>query len=69
MYKMTKVNSSAIAEVGYDKTTGTLKIVFNNGSEYEYADFEEARYKEMLKAPSIGRYYNMNIRASYSVKR
>lgn len=62
MYKMTKVKSSAIAEVGYDKETGTLKIVFNSGLEYEYPDFEEEKYKEMLKAPSIGKYYNKHIR-------
>jgi hypothetical protein len=69
MYKMTKVNSSAIAEIGYDKDTGTLKITFNSGLEYEYPNFEEAQYKEFLHAPSIGKYYNKNIRSSFSIKR
>lgn len=68
MYKMTKVNSSAISEIGYDRAKGTLKIVFNSGSEYEYIGVSEAEYKDFVSAPSVGRYYNMKIRSNYTAK-
>lgn len=68
MYKMTKVNSSAISEIGYDRTKGTLRIVFNSGSKYDYIGVSEAEYKNFVSAPSIGRYYNMKIRSNYTAK-
>lgn len=68
MYKMVKVDSSAISEVGYNEDDNTLKIVFNNGAEYEYLDIPKTQYKEFVKAPSIGRYYNKNIKLKFNVK-
>ena len=68
MYKMVKVDSSAISEVGYNKDDNTLKIVFNSGAEYEYLDIPESQYKEFVKAPSIGKYYNTKIRLNFKAK-
>lgn len=68
MYKMVKVNSSAIAEIGYDRIKETLKVVFNSGSEYEYTGVSEAEYKNFVGAPSVGRYYNMKIRSRYTTR-
>lgn len=68
MYKMTKVKSSAISEIGYDRIHGALKIVFNSGSEYEYVGVSESEYKDFISASSVGKYYNKKIRSNYSIK-
>jgi hypothetical protein len=49
----TKVSSSNVAEVGYDR--GRLRIFFNNGWGYEY-DVPSSWYVEMINAPSKGQY-------------
>ena len=62
MYKFTNVNSSAISKVGYDKENERLTVVFNHGAEYEYSHIPEQEYKNLVSAPSVGRYYNQHIR-------
>jgi hypothetical protein len=59
--KMTKVDSSVIAEVGYKD--GFLHLRFVNGKLYQYENIPADIY-EMLttKTTSIGRFYNNVIR-------
>lgn len=60
---MQKVNSSTIAEVGYD--LGMLVIKFKNGGKYAFNDVPEKTYKELLSAPSKGKYFAANIRNKF----
>lgn len=58
----TSVESSAIAEVGYDATTNTLEILFKSGHVYQYFDVPQTTHDEFMAAPSIGQYYTSYIR-------
>jgi hypothetical protein len=59
------VNSSNVAEIGYDPSSMTLEIAFNNGNVYQYFDVPEAVYDELMRAESIGKFLNANIKDNY----
>ena len=58
-----KVNSSAIRAVDYDGST--LTVEFHTGRTYDHPDVPYSVYLELMNAPSIGAYYNKNIRGKY----
>lgn len=60
------VQSSMIASCGYDSTTSTLEVEFNNGPVWQYYDVPENVYYELLNASSIGKYFHANIKGQYS---
>lgn len=66
MFETVKVNSSAITEVSYDKETCILRIQFARGAEYDYPSVPEQEYKNLISAPSAGKYFNTNIK-KYSI--
>jgi hypothetical protein len=43
----------------------TLEIAFNNGNVYQYFDVPEAVYDELMRAESIGKFLNANIKDNY----
>lgn len=58
---MTRVQSSAIREIGYDTDTDTLYIEFNKQKQYpvyEYSPVSAHTAGRMFKAKSIGSYYH-----------
>lgn len=62
--KMIPVDSSAIAEIGYED--GTLAIRFRSRRElYSFPNVPEQIFKDFLQAPSKGKFYNENIRDIY----
>jgi len=64
------VDSSNIALVGYDATRTVLEVTFHGGSVYEYYDVPSHVHRELLSAPSKGKYFHQFIReASYRYKR
>ena len=58
------VSSSSIAEVGYDQSTSTLGVRFQNGSEYQYFGVPESEFEALRSAGSIGTYLNTRIKAA-----
>jgi hypothetical protein len=54
--KLTKVDSSMVYAVGYDRESKTLEVVFKRGGIWEYEDVPEKEYRAMMKARSIGSY-------------
>jgi len=63
------VSSSNVASVGYDSATQTLEVEFLKGQTYQYFDVPEALFREMLAAPSVGSYFNQNIKGSFRYAR
>jgi hypothetical protein len=63
------VSSSVIASIGYAIRTRTLEIEFLSGRIYQYFDVERATYDALLKAPSIGTFFNAHIKDEYSFVR
>jgi hypothetical protein len=63
---MHMVESSNIAELGYDCLSKRLYVRFKNGTMYFYENVPESVYKCLDSAPSIGGYFSANIRYNYS---
>lgn len=59
------VDSSNIADVGYDETTMTLEVGFHNGTAYQYFDVPQSVYQEFMSADSKGTFLNTNIKGNY----
>ena len=59
------VDSSNIAEVGYEDTTMVLEILFHNGNIYQYFDVPQSVYEEFMSADSKGKFLNANIKNNY----
>ncbi|MEZ0611687.1 KTSC domain-containing protein [Fibrella sp. WM1] len=61
------VDSSNLASVGYDGRT--LEVEFLNGSVYQYSGVPDEVYEALMSADSHGKYFNANIRTSYSYRK
>jgi hypothetical protein len=59
------VSSSNIASVGYDNASEILEIEFKNGAIYHYFNVPEIIHEQLMGAPSLGSFFNANIRNVY----
>jgi hypothetical protein len=59
------VSSSTIASIGYDREEYLLEIEFVNESVYRYRLVPESVYRDLMGAPSQGRFFNQKIRDVY----
>lgn len=59
---MQPVDSSNLAAVGYNSSSQTLRIRFNDGSLYEYSGVPEHVHNGLLSAPSKGRYFDQQVK-------
>ena len=63
----TPVSSSNIASVGYDESSERLEIEFlKTGQVYEYYNVPSFVYEGLVNAPSVGAYFNAEIKGSYA---
>ena len=54
-FEMIPVESSQIAEVGFNSATGKGRILFSkNGSLYEYDGCTQEEFQQIVNAPSVG---------------
>lgn len=67
--KRTKVESSNVASVGYDQLDGILEIEFNSGAIYQYENVPVRVYEVMMKADSVGKYFNAHIKSKYNYRK
>lgn len=65
MMDMTSVDSSNVSAVGYDDSSSTLQVEFNNGATYQYFDVPERIYLCLRDAGSVGGYLAANIKGVY----
>lgn len=56
------VVSSNISSVGYDPQKSTLEIEFLNRSIYRYYNVPQSEYQGLMRAPSLGHYFDANIK-------
>jgi hypothetical protein len=63
------VSSSNLASVGYNPGTETLEVEFKNGHIYEYYNLPQVMFDQLMQAPSIGKFFNANIRNAYACSR
>ena len=57
-----------IAAIGYDKAEQEMDVEFTNGITYRYFNIPNKVYKELMKAPCLHRYMNLNIKSVYPYK-
>jgi len=59
--------SSLVAAVEYEPFEEVLQITFASGRQYEYYDVPLEEVVGLVKADSVGRYFNENIKNHYTV--
>ena len=63
------VNSSNVAEIGYDEDTQTLEVLFKNERVYQYFAVPSHVAGELMNAGSHGQYINQHIKGLYRYSR
>lgn len=63
------VVSSNLHSVGYDESSQTLEVEFNDGNIYQYFDVPVSEHIELMHSGSIGSYFSANIRTAYRYAR
>lgn len=63
---MVHVSSTAIEEVAYDPAQRHLTIRFVHGGRYTYLDVPPHVARDLIAAPSHGRYFHDHIRDRYA---
>ena len=56
-----KITSSNIKSVGFDASSKTMEVVFQNGGHYQYRNVTSAQHTALLKADSAGSWLAENI--------
>lgn len=56
------VSSSNLASIGYDYSSSTLEVEFNNGGIYQYFNVPSSVYEGLMNASSHGQYFDQNIK-------
>ena len=64
-----QVASSNVASIGYDSTTQTLEVEFQNGWVYQYYGVPEFLHQQIMQAPSKGKFLNQYIKNGYPYSR
>ena len=59
------VESSNLAEVGYDSDLETLEVQFKSGGIYQYFNVPAFMYERLMSADSLGRFFNAEIKGHY----
>jgi KTSC domain-containing protein len=63
--KITPVESSTLASVGYDESSDLLQLEFRSRAIYRYFEVPTAVHEALLAATSKGSYFNQAIRGRY----
>ncbi|MDR2428698.1 MAG: KTSC domain-containing protein [Candidatus Margulisbacteria bacterium] len=63
--EMITVNSSNVAEIGYDGTNQILYVRFTNNTLYIYKGVPVGEFDGLKSAPSIGSYLHKNIKSLF----
>lgn len=64
-----RVDSSAISSMGYDARSSTLEVEFRSGAVYDYHGVPPKVWKDLLGAPSKGRFFSRSLRGRYPFTR
>ena len=62
------VSSRNIRSIGYEHSTSTLEVEFNNGRVYQYFSVSENIFNSLLSASSKGQYLAANIVSIFRYK-
>jgi KTSC domain len=60
-----RVKSSELRSIGYDESASLLEAEFQSGEIYQYFNVPAELVLQLLKADSVGRYFNARIRSKF----
>lgn len=60
------VESTTVGAAAHDAQTAVLELQFRNGAVYQYFLVPRPVYRDLLRAPSKGRYFHQNLRVPSS---
>ncbi len=63
------VQSSTIAEIGYDHDTLVLEIKFLKGGIYRYADVDFGTFNSLMSAKSQGKFFLEFVKGKFAATR
>ena len=63
--RMTRIDSTAIARIGYDPAKQILRLQYTNDRIYDYFDVPPGIYRQLLSAESAGEFVNLEIKPNY----
>jgi hypothetical protein len=63
------VTSTSIASVGYDIDAETLEAEFVGSDIYQYYGVPQEVHEELMRADSVGTFFNAHVRNNYSYAR
>jgi hypothetical protein len=66
---VTAVESTILMAVAYDSSSRVLHLQFRNRAIYHYFGVPPATYQDLMAAPSMGSYFNRNIRGRFPYQR
>jgi hypothetical protein len=66
---LVKVKSSNLAAIGYDRATKTLRILFAEGSAYDYRAVPASVYKSLMAAESKGSFFQQHVVGRYQFEK
>lgn len=66
---MIPVQSSNVLAVGYDDGTHSLVVRFKANTVYVYQDVPVEKFDALLKAESVGKFINSNIKGTYPFRK
>jgi hypothetical protein len=64
-----RVQSSNLKSVGYDAESKTLEVEFHDGGVYQYFNVPAVVHRDLLHAPSIGKYFAFFIKDAYRYRK
>ena len=60
-----KFQSSALVRIDYDDEAKTVLFTFTDGRNYAIENFEQIEVERWANAPSVGGYWNANLKGKY----
>ncbi|HVT12752.1 MAG TPA: KTSC domain-containing protein [Fimbriimonadaceae bacterium] len=63
------VSSSLVVSAGYDLATQTMEIEFTSRSIYRYENVPQSVFEGLIRADSVGSYFNAHVRDDYPYSR
>ena len=68
-HRWKQLESSSLQSVWYDRKRYRLYVTFNSGHRYMYYGVSYYRYRRLVKADSIGKYFYYNVRSNFECKK
>lgn len=67
--EMTAVQSTLIRAIGHDPETRTLRVQFQDGALWQYAEVDSEKFDRLRNADSVGRFFHTEIKSQHSGSR